>query len=184
MNSLNSFSTVITKNTCMYPGRNLLCWLYENVSCANRNFLVTHCDSCQQGNFTCHFLFYQVPALSDVKTARKGQEMWTESRECQSEQAYIPIEKIIRTSKQSASTSWQCNTSGNRHQPATYGDLCLKWQLKGWHYIISTKKERTSKARSSFGGKIAQGLIHILPILNTYKKVVIMNCSKPLDKGH
>ncbi len=41
------------------------------------------------------------------------------------EQAYIPIEKIIRTSKQSASTSWQCNTTGNHHQPATYGDLCL-----------------------------------------------------------
>ncbi len=99
-------------------------------------------------------------------------------------QAYVPIEKILRKSRQSPSTSWQCNTSGNRHQPATYGDLCLKWQLKGWHYIISTKKERTSKARSSFGGKIAQGLIHILPILNTYKKVVIMNCSKPLDKGH
>ncbi len=37
------------------------------------------------------------------------------------EQAYIPIEKIIRT-------SLQCNTSGNRHQPATYGDLCLKWK--------------------------------------------------------
>ncbi len=37
-----------------------------------------------------------------------------------SEQAYIPIEKIItdiiRTSKQ----------SGNRYQPATHGDLCLK----------------------------------------------------------
>ncbi len=43
------------------------------------------------------------------------------------EQAYIPVEKIIRTSMQSASTSWQCNTSGNHHQPATYGDLCLKW---------------------------------------------------------
>ncbi len=43
-----------------------------------------------------------------------------------SKQAYIPIEKIIRTSKQSTSTSRQCNTSGNRHQPATYGDLCLK----------------------------------------------------------
>ncbi len=53
-------------------------------------------------------------------------------------QAYIPIEKIIRTSKQSASTSWQCNTTGNRHQPATYGDLCLKrfiklifWKIEG-----------------------------------------------------
>ena len=45
----------------------------------------------------------------------------------ESKQAYIPIEKIIRTSKQSASTSWQCNTSGNHHQPTTYGDLCLKW---------------------------------------------------------
>ncbi len=44
-------------------------------------------------------------------------------------QAYIPIEKIIRTSKQSALTSWQCNTSGNCHQPATYGDLCLKCTL-------------------------------------------------------
>ncbi len=42
------------------------------------------------------------------------------------EQAYIPIEKIIRTSKQSASTSWQCKTSGKHHQPATYGDLVLK----------------------------------------------------------
>ena len=41
------------------------------------------------------------------------------------EQAFIPIEKMIRTSMQSASTSWQCNTSENPHQPATYGDLCL-----------------------------------------------------------
>ncbi len=49
--------------------------------------------------------------------------MWTNDV---TEQAYIPIEKIIRTSKQSASTSWQCNTSGNHHQPATYGDFCLK----------------------------------------------------------
>ncbi len=34
-----------------------------------------------------------------------------------SKQVYIPIEKMI---KQSASTSSQCNTSRNRHQPATY----------------------------------------------------------------
>ena len=33
---------------------------------------------------------------------------------------------MIRLSKQSASTSWQCNTSGNHHQPATYGDKGLK----------------------------------------------------------
>ncbi len=43
----------------------------------------------------------------------------------QTEQAYIPIDKIIRTYKQSASTSLECNTSGNRHQPDTYGDLSL-----------------------------------------------------------
>ena len=29
---------------------------------------------------------------------------------------YITIEKMIRISKQSASTYWQCNTSGNHHQ--------------------------------------------------------------------
>ena len=38
-------------------------------------------------------------------------------------QAYIPIEKIMRTSKQSASTSWQCNTSGNRHP---------QWATREW----------------------------------------------------
>ncbi len=54
------------------------------------------------------------------------------------EQAYIPIEKIIRTSKQSASTSWQCNTSGNHHQPATYGDLCLKWTAV-WQLFVFIK---------------------------------------------
>ncbi len=36
---------------------------------------------------------------------------------------HIPIEKIIRTSKQSASTSWQFNTSENRHQSATYDSV-------------------------------------------------------------
>ncbi len=57
------------------------------------------------------------------------------------EQAYIPIEKIITTSKQSASTSWQCNTSGNRHQPATYGDLSLKrdiWILSCYFTYLTT----------------------------------------------
>ncbi len=59
------------------------------------------------------------------------------------EQAYIPIEKIIRTSKQSASTSWQCNTSGNRHQPATYGDLCLKRNIEGtiWRWSCYSRIE-------------------------------------------
>ncbi len=38
----------------------------------------------------------------------------------------ITKEKIIKTSKQSASTCGQCNISGNRNQPATYGDLSLK----------------------------------------------------------
>ncbi len=44
----------------------------------------------------------------------------------EAKQTYIHIEKIIRTSKQSALTSWQCNTSGNHHQSATYGYLSLK----------------------------------------------------------
>ncbi len=35
-----------------------------------------------------------------------------------------PPNKTIRTSKQSVSTSWQCNTSGNRHQPATHMGTC------------------------------------------------------------
>ncbi len=54
-----------------------------------------------------------------------------------SEQAYIPIEKIIRTSKQSASTSLQCNTSENLHQPATYGDLCVKRVHTGVAFLTS-----------------------------------------------
>ena len=52
--------------------------------------------------------------------------MWGQVK---TEQAYIPIEKIIRTSKQSASTSWQCNTSGNRHQPATYHMGTCAWSV-------------------------------------------------------
>ena len=40
---------------------------------------------------------------------------------------------------QSALTSWQCNTSGNHHQPATYGDLCLKrlYSVSGISWIFS-----------------------------------------------
>ena len=33
---------------------------------------------------------------------------------------------MIRISKQSASPYWQCNTSGNHHQLATYGERSLK----------------------------------------------------------
>ena len=39
-------------------------------------------------------------------------------------QAYIPIQKIIRTSKQSASTSWHQGITIT--QPHNYGDLCFK----------------------------------------------------------
>ena len=56
------------------------------VPCADTDLLVTQSDSCQQSNFTCHFLFSQVPGLFAVNKTRrstgnvKGQ--WTESYEC------------------------------------------------------------------------------------------------------
>ncbi len=53
---------------------------------------------------------------------------WTEAEvwAMPAKQSYIQQEpllyswRIIRTSKQSALTSWQCNTPGNCHQPAAY----------------------------------------------------------------
>ena len=88
--------TNIRLKTCDESGKRLF-WLYPRLSMRHK------VGSAKKGGIESHNLY--MPSLA--------------------EQAYIPIEKIIRTSKQSASTSWQCNTSGNHHQPATYGDLSL-----------------------------------------------------------
>ncbi len=75
-----------------------------------------------------------------------------------SDHAYIPIEKIIRKPKQSASTSWKCNTSGNRHQPTTYGDLCLK-QISKLHVkctcLMASGRQKLSNLQKSFFSRIA-----------------------------
>ncbi len=76
-------------------------------------------------------------------------------------QAYFPIEKIIGTSKQSASTSWQCNTSGNLHQPAKYGDLCLKRlaTLEPTVYkLIAVKSRYMTRTYHGIRGTIKEGL--------------------------
>ena len=57
-------------------------------------------------------------------------------------QAYIPIEKMIRLSKESASTSLQCKTSGNHHHPATYtakesrATLACLYRTSGQFYML------------------------------------------------
>ena len=43
------------------------------------------------------------------------------------EETDILTEKMYRISQQSAFLSQQCNISGDLHQPARYGDKCLKW---------------------------------------------------------
>ena len=50
----------------------------------------------------------------------------------------IPIEYILGISKQSGSTSWQWNQSGNHHQPATYhisdGEIYSGAELTSWPF--------------------------------------------------
>ena len=46
----------------------------------------------------------------------------------------ILAEKMYRTYWQSASPSWQCNTSGNLHQPAMQWG-CMEWTSGIWYYV-------------------------------------------------
>ncbi len=97
---------------------------------------------------------------------------------------YIPIEKIIRTVKQSASTSWQCNTSGKPPQ-SSETDTRHSFNISRSPWIsvdlscILNNLEMISRISSKSKSGIGQGFAHLLGKLSCIPWYDLSNATHP-----